>query len=70
MSWTVACFCGNTFTTPPNRCEVCGESVEEFVAPSPRPRIADERDADTAPNAGRSRLASDAPAPDVLFLND
>ena len=27
MGWIVACFCGNTYTTPPNRCEVCGGSV-------------------------------------------
>jgi predicted ester cyclase len=28
MSWTVACFCGNVYTAPPNGCEVCGCSVE------------------------------------------
>jgi hypothetical protein len=28
MSWTVACFCGNVYTTPPDRCEVCGRSTE------------------------------------------
>jgi hypothetical protein len=28
MSWTVACFCGNVYTTPPDCCEVCGRSTE------------------------------------------
>jgi predicted ester cyclase len=23
MSWTVACFCGNVYTAPPARCDVC-----------------------------------------------
>jgi hypothetical protein len=27
MSWTVACFCGSTFTTPPMRCRTCGRRV-------------------------------------------
>jgi uncharacterized OB-fold protein len=36
MSWTVACFCGNIYTTPPDCCEVCGRSTEPAleVAPS------------------------------------
>jgi hypothetical protein len=28
MSWSVACFCGNVYTAPPDRCEVCGSTVE------------------------------------------
>jgi hypothetical protein len=28
VSWTVACFCGNVYTTPPDCCEVCGRSTE------------------------------------------
>jgi|SRR6202789_2880690 uncharacterized OB-fold protein len=28
MSWTVACFCGNIYITPPDCCEVCGRSTE------------------------------------------
>ena len=28
MSWTVACFCGNVYTAPPDRCEVCASTVE------------------------------------------
>jgi hypothetical protein len=27
MSWTVACFCGNVYTAPPDRCDVCGCSI-------------------------------------------
>lgn len=28
MSWTVACFCGNFYTAPRDRSEVCGSTVE------------------------------------------
>lgn len=28
MSWTVACFCGNVYFAPPDRCEVCGRSID------------------------------------------
>jgi hypothetical protein len=42
MSWTVACFCGTVYTTPPNRCDICGRSIGEFAPPTIRPRIADE----------------------------
>ena len=28
MTSTVACFCGNLYTAPPDRCEVCGRSIE------------------------------------------
>jgi hypothetical protein len=28
MSWTVVCFCGNVYIAPPDRCEVCGSTVE------------------------------------------
>jgi hypothetical protein len=27
MSWTVACFCGNVYAAPPDRCEICGRSI-------------------------------------------
>lgn len=33
MSWTVACFCGTVFTTPPYRCPNCGvplPDVEDY----------------------------------------
>jgi hypothetical protein len=39
MSWTVACFCGHTFTAPPGRCGACGTTLTD-AAPSrrhPRP---------------------------------
>jgi hypothetical protein len=32
MSWTVACFCGNVYTAPPDRCEVCGCSVDSGIS--------------------------------------
>lgn len=52
MGWIVACFCGNTYTTPPNRCEVCGGSIDPFPAPTNGARRPpDERDADDAQNA-------------------
>ena len=28
MSWTVACFCGNVYAAPPDRCDVCGHSID------------------------------------------
>jgi hypothetical protein len=32
MSWTVACFCGNVYsTTPPGRCPGCGAPVDDAV---------------------------------------
>jgi|KBSMisStandDraft_5_1062788.scaffolds.fasta_scaffold15360_4 hypothetical protein len=34
MSWTVACFCGNVYTAPPNRCDECGCTLVD-CAPSP-----------------------------------
>ena len=32
MSWTVACFCGNVYAAPPDRCEVCGCSIEHAMS--------------------------------------
>jgi hypothetical protein len=29
MSWTVACFCGNVYAAPPDRCEACGSMLED-----------------------------------------
>jgi hypothetical protein len=34
MSWTIACFCGNVYTAPPDRCAACGSTLDH--AP-PRP---------------------------------
>lgn len=34
MSWIVACFCGNVYTAPPDRCDECGCTFGES-APSP-----------------------------------
>jgi hypothetical protein len=34
MNWTVACFCGNVYTAPPNRCDECGCTFGES-APGP-----------------------------------
>ena len=34
MSWTIACFCGNIYTAPPDRCAVCGTTIED-AAPHP-----------------------------------
>jgi hypothetical protein len=65
MSWTVACFCGNVYTTPPDRCELCGCTAEAAVsgdaATSHRP----------AP-AARERLAAERvlPGPDAHRLPD
>lgn len=32
MSWTVACFCGSVYAAPPNRCAVCGSSIDDAVS--------------------------------------
>lgn len=34
MSWTIACFCGNIYTAPPDRCAVCDSTIDGV---SPRP---------------------------------
>jgi len=28
MAWTIACYCGNVYTAPPDRCEICGSTLE------------------------------------------
>jgi hypothetical protein len=38
MSWTVACFCGNNYTAPPERCGACGRTL-----PNTAPRRAPTR---------------------------
>jgi Oxygenase, catalysing oxidative methylation of damaged DNA len=68
MSWTVACFCGNIYTTPPDCCEVCGRSTEpapEGSEPAPAHRRDrhctrdDARAANTsAGNATRRKIVS------------
>jgi hypothetical protein len=35
MTWTVACFCGNTYAAPPDRCDVCGATVEGDAVEDP-----------------------------------
>lgn len=32
MRWTVACFCGNVYTAPPDRCNVCHISLDPAAA--------------------------------------
>jgi hypothetical protein len=36
MSWTVACFCNATFSSPLTRCPRCGRDVPELTT-RPRP---------------------------------
>jgi hypothetical protein len=31
MSWTIACFCGNVYTAPPDRCDACGSTLDHAV---------------------------------------
>jgi|tagenome__1003787_1003787.scaffolds.fasta_scaffold20527101_3 hypothetical protein len=39
MSWTVACFCGRTFSSPHAACPHCGTSLPaETLGPRPVPR--------------------------------
>ena len=35
MTWTVACFCGATYTTPPLECPRCAAALPETPGPSP-----------------------------------
>jgi hypothetical protein len=28
MHWTVACFCGNVYTAPPDHCSVCHRNLD------------------------------------------
>lgn len=41
MSWTIACFCGNIYTAPPDRCAVCGSTIED-AAPRPTASATDK----------------------------
>jgi hypothetical protein len=36
MTWTVACFCGNLYTAPPDRCDACGSTLS-YVVPGDTP---------------------------------
>jgi hypothetical protein len=36
MTWTVACFCGNVYTAPPEHCDACRSTVS-CVAPGDTP---------------------------------
>jgi hypothetical protein len=29
MSWTIACFCGNVYTAPPDRCAACDRTLDQ-----------------------------------------
>ncbi len=33
MSWIVACFCGNLYGAPPDRCVVCGATLAALFGP-------------------------------------
>jgi hypothetical protein len=39
MTWTVACFCGATFSAPPMECPRCAAALPEMAGPS-RGRVA------------------------------
>jgi hypothetical protein len=59
MSWTIACFCGNIYTAPPDRCAVCGSTLQD-AAPGP-PAGATDADAlapRTVTDADRRRLTT------------
>jgi hypothetical protein len=76
MSWTVACFCGTVFETPPDRCPTCDSHVPDVHgagrvdnAPQP-PSVISRRDLSATP-AGfgslereLSELLASAPPPD------
>jgi hypothetical protein len=31
MSWTIACFCGNVYTAPPDCCDACGSTLDHVA---------------------------------------
>jgi hypothetical protein len=33
MGWTVACFCGNVYTAPPDQCNVCHRGLDHAATP-------------------------------------
>jgi hypothetical protein len=35
MNWTVACFCGNVYTAPPARCDLCNRTLSRAVMDEP-----------------------------------
>ena len=35
MAWTIACYCGNVYTDPPCRCEICGSTLEPSPSSDP-----------------------------------
>jgi hypothetical protein len=55
MSWTVACFCGTVFQTPPDRCPTCDAHVPDVhstgrVDSAPqRPSVMSLRDVSAKP---------------------
>ena len=61
MSWTVACFCGNVYSTPPDQCDICGRSVDELPASTIRSRITDDLAADELGESGGATLAQPGP---------
>jgi hypothetical protein len=44
MTWTVACFCGNVYTAPPDRCDACASTLSHAVpGDTPNPRHGDRQ---------------------------
>jgi hypothetical protein len=76
MSWTVACFCGTVFDTPPERCPTCDSHVPDVhgtgrVDRAPqRPSVMSLRDVNAEPTGfdslerELSELIASAPAGD------
>jgi hypothetical protein len=68
MSWTVACFCGSVYTAPPDRCELCGCTIEGAVlggAPTSH-----RQPAAAWQHLAPERAVQDHPGPDAHRLPD
>jgi hypothetical protein len=68
MSWTVACFCGNVYTAPPARCDVCNRTLSRAVTDEPA-AVVPVPDAFLETEDGASRTASGRAHGSSLWLN-
>ena len=69
MSWTVACFCGNVYTAPRARCDVCNRALSRAVTDGPA-AVVPVSDAFLETEDGASHTPSGRAHGSPLWLND